>query len=88
MKEQMGNFFVSENREVTGSIRYSRRDTRLYLWDREPFSVENRKNSAIQGVLHNLLKVSLFGCVVVSGPGSRRTQDGRRSISTTYSRIL
>lgn len=74
-----GTFFI-ENVEVAGELRFAGRRTRLTLHQRDFFIVRGEPHVTVHGVLHDLTRVSLIGCLgpVVSGSrfvGEERTHD-------------
>jgi hypothetical protein len=67
--KRAGNFAVAPGRDVYGELTLSRAKTSLYLRDKNEFSPQPIPQRYIQGVLHDLTKVSLIDCVTMSGPG-------------------
>lgn len=64
-------FKLSESdRQFTGQLSVNRSQSTLFLRDDEFFVVHREKDRNIMGMLHDLTKVTLIDCVVLSGPGS------------------
>ena len=60
-KGHFGSFLIG-GREVTGELRIDDRNTRLHLHSQEEFSPVT-DGSGITGILHDLTKVTLLGCI-------------------------
>jgi hypothetical protein len=66
-----GIFSVSPEKKIFGELKLSGRKTNLYVWDKEFFNIDAACTQAMQGVLHDLTKVTLIDCITSSVPGTR-----------------
>jgi hypothetical protein len=77
--KQAGTFEIQE-RHVYGELTVKNRDTSLYVRDENYFDIYAiKKNNCIQGTLHDLTKVSLFGCIPSSSGRTNRGAGGYES---------
>jgi len=60
---QTGTFAVSPGREIFGEITLKGANTSLFLRDAEPFEIQFLPGQSLQGVLHDLSKISLINCI-------------------------
>jgi hypothetical protein len=65
--KRVGTFTLAPGKEIYGELTLSGSKTSLYLRDKDPFSTHS--NHFINGVLHDLTKISLIRCITTSGPG-------------------
>jgi hypothetical protein len=65
-----GTFSIDDT-EVAGELRFAGRRTRLTLHHRDFFIVRGEPYVTVHGVLHDLTRVSLIGCLGPIVPGSR-----------------
>ena len=66
--KQAGTFTISTGRNIFGELTLARGRTSLYLHDSQPFYTHDIRH--LNGVLHDLTKVSLVKCITTSGPGT------------------
>src|ERR1043166_6818435 len=83
-QKQSGSFGISPDRILYGELTVDGRATSLYLRDTSFFSTHNIPDRCIHGVLHDLTKVSLLGCITTEGPGSF----GRYGEGYNFSRVF
>lgn len=69
--KHLGMFTIEPDRQVYGELTLAGWETSLYLWDKEFFGGWERRPLSINGVLHDLTKVSFSDCVRREGPGLR-----------------
>jgi hypothetical protein len=74
---KFGKFVVSQDNEVYGELRIAGKETLLYLRDDELFHPFAPPDGCITGTLHDLTKVTLLECIILSGLGSC-TYNGER----------
>src|SRR5713226_2108668 len=67
---QTGRFTISPGRDVYGELTFAGPKTSLYLRDNEHFATHAIPEQCVTGVLHDLKKVSVIGCIPTSGTGS------------------
>lgn len=63
--------------QVAGELEFSGRRTRLTLHHRDFFLIQGEPHVTLHGVLHDLTRVSLIGCLGPVVPGSRFVGDER-----------
>lgn len=69
---QAGTFTISSDKEVYGELTLAGGNTSLYLRDKDKFDAHNIPYQCVKGVLHDLRKVTLLGCITTSGKGRFR----------------
>jgi hypothetical protein len=79
-----GKFSVSPGKDIYGELTLSGAKTSLYLHDKDFFSTHSIPDQHIQGVLHDLTKISLINCITTSGPGSGNRGKERYHFSTVF----
>jgi hypothetical protein len=62
-KRRSGTFTVSPGKEVHGELTIDGAKTLLYLRDEQHFSTIDINGRTVKGVLHDLTRVSLIGCL-------------------------
>jgi hypothetical protein len=68
-----GRFTVPPHNEIYGELTVSGQNTSLYLRAKDDeISRQALEVHSIKGVLHDLTKVSLLNCILISGPGYMR----------------
>jgi len=74
--KQSGVFTISPGRDLYGELTLAGPKSRLYLRDKNFFSAHAIPDGCLKGVLHNLTKVTLIGCLS-PGPGTVSYGDER-----------
>jgi hypothetical protein len=82
--KKMAGTFSIEQKEIYGELTLAGPKTSLYLHDRDYFSPLNLPDQSLKGTLHDLTKVSLLRCIMLSGPGSATRGTERYSFSTLF----
>jgi hypothetical protein len=67
--KQSGTFSISPGRDLHGELTLAGPKTSLYLRDKEFFSTDFVPDGSLKGILHDLTRVTLIGCVS-PGPGT------------------
>ena len=69
--KHLGMFTIEPDRQVFGELTLAGWKTSLCLWDKDYFGGWERSPLSINGILHDLTKVSLSDCVTREGPSQR-----------------
>ena len=67
--KRAGQFTLAPGEEIYGELTFVGKDTSLYLRDKDEFNTHAAPNQYINGVLHDLTKISLIKCVTPLVPG-------------------
>ena len=68
--KRAGTFTIAPGKDVYGELTLAGQNTSLYLQDKEFFNTFDITDQCMNGVLHDLTKVSLIQCITKEGPGS------------------
>ena len=66
-----GMFTIEPDKQVNGELTLDGPRSSLYVWSHDFFDSTDKHNRFVKGILHDLTKVSLIGCVTTLGLGSR-----------------
>lgn len=76
---KFGKFLIGSNKELWGELRVAGTNSLLYVRDDEDFQPYVPADGCVTGVLHDLVKVTLFQCINLAGLGY-----GTRNSETYY----
>lgn len=82
--KRIGRFAITPSRDISGELTLSGANSSLYLHDKEEFSAFAFPEDHIKGTLEDLTKVSLIGCIALSGLGSGGQRDERYHFATVF----
>jgi hypothetical protein len=82
--KRVGRFAITPSRDIFGELTLSGANSSLYLHDKDEFSALTFPEDYIKGTLQDLTKVSLIGCIPLSGTGSGGQQDERYHFATVF----
>lgn len=82
--KRIGKFTVAPDRDIFGELTLSGANSSLYLHDKDEFSALTFPEGCVKGTLQDLTKVSLLGCIPLSGTGSGGQQDERYHFATVF----
>jgi hypothetical protein len=68
--KRSGTFTILPGKELNGELSFKGSETSLHVYDRAPFDTHAIPELCITGVLQDLTKVSLIGCITPPVPGS------------------
>jgi len=82
--KRIGRFAITPSRDILGELTLDGANSSLYLHDKDEFSTLALPENHITGTLQDLTKVSLIGCIPLSGTGSGGQQDERYHFATVF----
>lgn len=82
--KRIGRFAVTPNRDIFGELTLAGANSSLFLHDKDEFSSLTFPEDCVKGTLQDLTKVSLIGCIPLSGTGSGGQQGERYHFATVF----
>jgi hypothetical protein len=87
-EKRSGSFTISPGKDVHGELTLDGAKTVLYLRDEQHFSTLEIGRRTLKGVLHDLTKVSLIGCVAPEASHTIRNIEADASGAHFYHAII
>jgi len=82
--KRVGKFTIAPDREIFGELTLAGANSSLYLHDKDEFGAIAFPEDCVRGTLQDLTKVSLIGCIPLSGTGSGGQQEERYHFATVF----